>query len=280
MPLVPLSEVLSAARARGGAALGLVCLGWGDVQTFVRAGEAAGVPVILQAGPGARAAIPVEVWGAMFRAAGAGAGVPVVAHLDHGRTVEECRAGLEAGFTSVMFDGSALPLAENIARTAEVLEMARAAGASVEAEVGVVGYDAGAASEGTDPDEAEAFWRACPVDALAVSVGNVHLQRAPGMARIDWARLSRIRDRVGCPLVLHGGSGVAEADRARAAREGVAKINLGTELRQAYGAGLRHVLDEDADRFDRLAIDAAVTDRMVPRVADILRRAWDGPGAS
>ncbi len=273
MPLVPLNPVLEAARARGGYAVGLVCLGWEDAEAFVAAGEETGVPVILQAGPGARRHMPVSLWGAMFRELGARASVPVVAHLDHGKDLEECRDALEAGFTSVMFDGSAMALADNVALTRQVVEMARAFGASVEAEVGVVGYAGGATSCGTNPEEA-ATLAALGIDALAVSLGNVHLQDAPD-AIIDWDLAAALSSAEGQPLVIHGGSGVPPGDRARLARAfGVAKINIGTELRQAYGRALRTVLSDEPELFDRLAIACTVRPGLIHAAASLLRDAW------
>ncbi|MFN3282357.1 MAG: class II fructose-bisphosphate aldolase, partial [Tabrizicola sp.] len=118
--IATLAEVLGPAVRHGYAVPGLVCLGWEDARAYVRAAEAEKAPVILQAGPGARAHMPVAVWGAMFRELAEGTSVPVVAHLDHGMTVADCRAAIEAGFSSVMIDGSALALEENIALTAEV----------------------------------------------------------------------------------------------------------------------------------------------------------------
>lgn len=255
MTLVTLTEVLRPCLADGTAVAGLVVLGWEDAVAFVRAAEAEGRPVILQAGPGCRAHTPLPVLGAMFRTLGEGAAVPVVAHLDHGEGLEVCRQAVDCGFTSVMYDGSALALEENIARTAEVVAMAHAAGVSVEGELGVVGYAGGKASGGTEPAEVGRFVRETGVDALAVSVGTVHLMQAAG-AEVDFARLAAVQAAApGVPLVLHGGSGLDAATRARLVREtAVCKVNIGTELRMAFGAALRGVLAADAQVFDRIAI--------------------------
>ena len=174
MPLATLKKVLAQAEDRSAAALGFVCQGWEDSRAYVRAGEAADAPVILSAGPGARANMPVHLWGEMFRELAKTASVPVVAHLDHGRTLEDCETAIEAGFSSVMIDGSALPLAENIALTNAVSTAARRYGISVEAEVGQVGYEDGAPSEGTTVEEARIFAAETTVDALAISVGLQH----------------------------------------------------------------------------------------------------------
>jgi fructose-bisphosphate aldolase, class II len=211
--------------------------------------------VILKAGPGTRAHTPLPVLAAMFGSLADAASVPVVLHLDHATDQDEIARAIALGFTSVMFDGSRLPLDDNIAATRAVVALARPAGVSVEAELGFVGYAGGAASRGTDPDEAAVFWRQTGVDALAVSVGNEHLMTAAG-AVIDRGRLDAIAAACpGLPLVLHGGSGIAPAERARLARESqVAKFNIGTELRQTFGAALRRTLADDPALFDRIAI--------------------------
>lgn len=254
MTLVTLAQVLQPALQRGYAVPGLVCLGWEDMRAFVMAAEAERAPVILQAGPGARAHTHLPVLGAMFRHLADSVDVPVVAHLDHGHTLDDCRAALDAGFTSVMFDGSTLPLAQNIARTAEVAALAHAAGASCEGEIGFVGYAGGAASAGTDPAEAATFARETGIDAMAISVGNVHLQQDTG-GGLDVARIRHIEKLTRVPLVIHGGSGVSPAQRAAlAAGSRICKFNIGTELRMAFGAALRSAVARDPDRFDRLAL--------------------------
>jgi fructose-bisphosphate aldolase class II len=271
MTSATLSDVLQPALAEGYAVAGLVCLGWDDAVTFLRAAEEIGHPVILQAGPGARRAIPLPVWGKMLRPLADAASVPVVVHLDHGASLEECRAAIGEGFTSVMYDGSRDPLDKNIADTAAVAELAHAAGVSCEGEIGFVGYSGGETSHGTDPDEAARFARETKVDAMAVSVGNVHLKE-DGAVALDWDRLATIGRATAVPLVIHGGSGVARPDRARLVQETpVCKINIGTELRQAYGHALRTVLQDDPALFDRLAIAARVSDMLRPTVHAVLR---------
>lgn len=250
MTVATLGDVLDGPRA----VAGLVVLGWEDARAYVAAAEAEGRPVILQAGPGARAYTPLPVLGAMFRHLAEGAGVPVVCHLDHGEGLEVCRQAVEAGFSSVMYDGSALSLAENIEITQQVVDMARGAGVSVEAELGVVGYAGGKGSVVTDPAEAVAM-AATGIDALAVSVGNVHLMTQT-LAEIDIPALQAIEKAVPrLPLVLHGGSGIAPEVRRRIVAEtAVRKFNIGTELRQVWGAALRDAVGRDASRYDRIAI--------------------------
>jgi fructose-bisphosphate aldolase class II len=254
MTLATLSDVLQPALRDGYAVGGLVTLGWEDMRAYVTAAEEVGCPVILQAGPGCRAHTPLPVLGAMFRHLAEGASVPVVAHLDHGYTFEDCKIALESGFTSLMFDGSRKPLAENIDETAAIAEMAHKAGISCEGEIGFVGYDQGEASAGTDPDEAAKFAKDTGVDAMAVSVGNVHLQQESSDG-LDEARINAIAAVTDVPLVIHGGSGVPHSQRAKLAREtAICKFNIGTELRMAFGTALRDAVARDADRFDRVQI--------------------------
>jgi fructose-bisphosphate aldolase class II len=254
MTLATLTEVLQPALRDGYAVGGLVTLGWEDMRAYTRAAEAEGLPVILQAGPSCRKHTPLPVLGKMFRTLAESVSVPVVAHLDHGYTFEECREALDSGFTSLMFDGSRLPLAENIDRTAKIAEMAHAAGISCEGEIGFVGYSDGETSQGTDPQEAALFARDSGVDAMAISVGNVHLQQN-NEGGLDEKRIRAIEAITEVPLVIHGGSGVPVAQRTALARgSSICKFNIGTELRMAFGDALRAAVDRDPNRFDRVQI--------------------------
>ena len=271
MTRATLADVLGPALRDGQAVAGLVCLGWEDMRAYVAAAEAEGAPVILQVGPGARAHTPLPVLARMMGTLADGASVPVVVHLDHGEDAEVCRAAIGEGFTSVMYDGSRLPFVDNVARTAAIAAMARAAGVSCEGELGFVGYAGGAASTGTDPGEAAWFVAETGVDALAVSVGNVHLQ-TEATDGIDEERLRAVAAVVPVPLVIHGGSGVPPAQRRRlAATARVAKFNIGTELRQTFGQALRDVLAQDLAVFDRIAILAATEPALTQAARTVIR---------
>lgn len=254
MPLVTLSAVLQPALANGYAVAGLVTLGWEDMRAYVKAAEQEQCPVILQAGPGCRKHTPLPVLGAMFTYLADNASVPVVAHLDHGYTLDECKQALDSGFTSLMYDGSRKPLAQNIDETAAIAEMAHAAGVSCEGEIGFVGYADGEASDGTDPDEACQFARQTHVDAMAISVGNVHLQQDAN-AGLDVDRIKAIEALCDVPLVIHGGSGVPIQQRKMLSSDtAICKFNVGTELRMAFGSALRQSVNSNADRFDRVEL--------------------------
>lgn len=270
MTLATLAEVLGPAKSGGYAVAGLVTLGWEDMRAFIAAAEAENFPVILQAGPGCRAHTPLPVLGKMFRYLAEGASVPVVAHLDHGYTKDECELAIDSGFTSVMFDGSKLALADNIAQTAEIVELAHRAGVSCEGEIGFVGYANGANSAGTDPIEAEQFARETGVDAMAISVGNVHLQQDKE-GGLDEARIAQIQQLTDVPLVIHGGSGVPVAQRKKLAREtNICKYNIGTELRMVFGAAMREAVNTDPNRFDRVEILKETHDPVVAAARQVL----------
>lgn len=271
MTLATLAEVLQPALKGNYAVAGLVTLGWEDMRAYVAAAEAEGCPVILQAGPGCRAHTPLPILGKMFRYLAEEASVPVVAHLDHGYTVEECREALDAGFTSIMFDGSRKPLAENIDETAAIAEMAHKMGVSCEGEIGFVGYAGGENSAGTDPAEAARFSAETGVDAMAISVGNVHLQQNKE-GSLDIARIRAIEAVTTVPLVIHGGSGVPVAQRTLlATTSSVCKFNIGTELRMAFGQAMRDAVNADPARFDRVAILKETHDPMVAVTRTVLR---------
>ena len=271
MSIATLADVLQPALRNGYAVAGLVTLGWEDMRAYVAAAEAEGAPVILQAGPSCRAHTPLPVLGKMFRHLAENASVPVVAHLDHGYTLDECREALDAGFTSLMYDGSRKPLTQNIDETALVAEMAHAAGISCEGEIGFVGYSGGEGSAGTDPEEAARFARDTRVDAMAISVGNVHLQQ-DREGGLDEARIRMIEALTTVPLVIHGGSGVPVAQRTALARgSSICKFNIGTELRMAFGAALREAVTRDPDRFDRVAILKETHDPVMLAARTVIR---------
>lgn len=271
MTIATLAEVLQPALDKGYAVAGLVTLGWEDMCAYVEAAEAEGCPVILQAGPSCRAHTPLPILGKMFRHLAEQATVPVVVHLDHGYSLDDCRMAIDAGFTSVMFDGSRKPLQQNIDETAAIAALAHDANVSCEGEVGFVGYANGEQSTGTDPTEAATFALQTGVDAMAVSVGNVHLQQSEGTG-LDIDRIRAIEAATNIPLVIHGGSGVPRAQRrALAQGSNVCKFNIGTELRITFGTALRQNLIDHPDQFDRLEILKATINPMTMATRDILR---------
>ena len=179
------------------------------------------------------------------------ASVPVAVHYDHGLTFDKCMEALKLGFTSVMYDCSTAPYEENLSRVAEMVRICRAMGATVEGELGHVGDNEGAgklenpSDYYTDPAVAADFVRRTGVDALAVAVGNAHgAYRFP--PKLDFERITAIRETAGIPLVLHGGSGLSDGDFREAVCRGVCKINIFTDLDRAGKAGIEKGLREGA----------------------------------
>lgn len=173
--------------------------------------------------------------------------VPVVLHLDHAQSVDRCKRAMEAGYTSVMIDGSKSPIDENIAMTREVTEYARAYGVSVEAEVGIVGGSEDG-MEGSiryaDPGECLRMVKEAQIDALAAALGSVHGPYR-GEPRLNFERMKEISERTDVPLVLHGGSGLPDDQIQRAIRLGHAKINVNTECAQAWTDAVRDFLTDE-----------------------------------
>ena len=254
MTIATLSEVLQPAMEQRYAVAGLVTLGWEDMRAYVHAAEEENVAIILQAGPSCRSHTPLPILGKMFNHLASEASVPVVAHLDHGYTEGECKEAIECGFTSVMFDGSRLSLQENIDRTARIAELAHEADISCEGEIGFVGYSDGEQSNGTNPSEANIFAKDTKVDAMAISVGNIHLQKHKE-GNLDLEKIRQIEKITSIPLVVHGGSGVPSKQRYFLSRNSkICKFNIGTELRMTFGDALKKSIVSDPDQFDRVEI--------------------------
>ncbi len=271
MTVATLAEVLQPALKDGYAVAGLVTLGWEDMRAFVEAAELESSPLILQAGPGCREHTPLPILAKMFLHLAEQASVPIVAHLDHGYAIDECQQALDCGFTSVMYDGSRKPLAQNIDETARIAELAHRYGASCEGEVGFVGYDGGETSAGTTSDEAQQFSTQTGVDAMAISVGNVHLQQGQS-GGLDVERVRAIEAVSNVPLVIHGGSGVpADQRRELANSTAICKYNIGTELRMVFGDALRDAVNKDATRFDRNEILQETHSPLVHAARQVLR---------
>ena len=271
MTLATLSDVLLPALSQGYAVAGMVTLGWEDMRAFVDAAEEENAPIILQAGPSCRAHTPLPILGKMFLHLAENASVPVVAHLDHGYSKEECKIALDCGFTSLMFDGSSKAFSQNIDETAEIAEMAHSSGISCEGEIGFVGYANGDHSAGTDADEAEKFAQQTNIDAMAISVGNVHLKQNRDSG-LNEKLIKEIDERTDVPLVIHGGSGVPLAQRKRLARHSsICKFNIGTELRLVFGCALRNAVNDYPKRFDRVEILKKTHDPMKTAAKKVIR---------
>ena len=210
------------------------------VPAMIQAAEELNVPIILQTSLGTAEYIGFEPLIAAVKALAEKSSVDVALHMDHCKSVEALKKAIDCGYSSVMYDGSSLPIEENIKNTKEVVAYAHAKNVSVEGEVGSIG----GAEEGvvvakdaamyTKPEDALYFANETGVDALAVSIGTTHGQYK-SKAKINYELLSELKEKLGTTgLVLHGGTGVSDEDMMRCVREGMKKITVGTELNKSY----------------------------------------------
>ena len=243
MPLVSVKEGLAAARAGAYAVPLFDAFEPHAAEGMIRAAVERRAPVIVGIYAGLVTSPGAKPLAAFIRAMAGDSPVPVSLMLDHGSDYGQCARALDLGFTDVMFDGSKLSLEENMAATRRVVEAARRAGAGVEAELGHVGSgdeygEYGALGRGfTEPDAASRFVKETGVDSLAVAIGTAH-GLYKGEPRLDLELLREIRSRVDVPLVLHGGTGLNEAQFRAAIAGGIAKINVATDLIMAASAGM------------------------------------------
>ena len=231
MALVKMKDLLRRAEEKN---IGCGAFSVGNMEMVrgaIRAAEELDTPIILQIAEVRLKNSPLHLMGPMMVQAAKEAKVDVAVHLDHGLTFETVDKALEIGFTSVMLDASTLPFEENIARVKAVVEKARKYGATVEAELGLVGgSEDGSCDHGircTDPDDAVVYARETSIDALAVAIGNAH-GNYPVAPTLAFDVLEKIHEKVDIPLVLHGGSGITDKDFQRAISLGIRKVNIAT----------------------------------------------------
>ena len=231
MALVKMKDLLKRAEEKN---IGCGAFSVGNMEMVkgaIRAAEELGTPIILQIAEVRLKNSPLHLMGPMMVQAAKEAKVDVAVHLDHGLTFETVDKALELGFTSVMLDASTLPFEENIAKVKTVVEKAQKYGATVEAELGLVGgSEDGSCDHGircTDPDDAVVYARETGIDALAVAIGNAH-GNYPVAPTLAFDVLEKIHEKVDIPLVLHGGSGITDKDFQRAISLGIRKVNIAT----------------------------------------------------
>jgi len=257
VPLVPMKDLLLWARRDGYAvpAFDLLNMEW--LQALVKAAEDRRSPLILAVAQVHFPWVDIELVSPMIHKMVSRATVPIAVHLDHGVDFNAVVRAIQCGFTSIMFDASDKPFEENVALVSKVTEFCHSAGITVEAELGHVGGEEGglvghAAEERffTDPREAKEFVERTGVDALAVSIGNVH-GAYQGEPRLDFDRLRQLRDATGIPLVLHGGSGLSPEDYRRAIELGIHKINIYADLSNAATGAVWRLLQpvEGREKF-------------------------------
>lgn len=276
MTLVSGKELLEAAK-KGNYAVGAFnCNNMEIVQAIIAAAEAENSPVIIQASQGAikYAGLPYIV--GLVTAAAQNTKIPVCLHLDHGTDFQQVVQCIAKGFTSVMFDGSKLPIEENIAITKKVVEIAKAVGVSAEAEIGkIVGTeDEISVTEReamlTNPEDVEYFVEKTGVDSLAVAIGTAHGQYK-FEPKLDFDRLAKIRSLVDIPIVMHGSSGVPDADVKKAISLGVRKVNIDTNIREAFVKGLKAAMEKNPREIDPRKLLGPAREAMIEIVREKIR---------
>ncbi|MFW6723948.1 class II fructose-bisphosphate aldolase [Streptomyces sp. MAR4 CNY-716] len=278
MPLTTTGELVTAARAadQGVAAFNVITLE--HAEAIAAGAEAAGAPAILQISEnavrfhGGRLLPLAAATAAVAHASSA----QLSLHLDHVVSPELLRSAHGLGFSSVMFDASKLPYAENVKATAEAVRWAHEHAIWIEAELGKVGgkegeapLDAHAPGVRTDPDEAVAYVTDTGVDALAVAVGSSHAM-TERTAALDHELIGRLRSAVAVPLVLHGSSGVPDGELRQAVAAGMVKINVGTALNTAFTGAVRAHLDANPAVVDPRKYLAPGRDEMAATVRRFL----------
>jgi fructose-bisphosphate aldolase, class II len=275
MPLRPAGELVGRAAASGRAAVAFNVVSLEHAEGIVAGADAAGIAVILQISENtARYHGGLEPIAVSAAAVARSARVPVGLHLDHATDPSLVESALEFGFGSVMFDAGARDYAANVEATAAVVTRCHRAGVWVEGELGEIGGKDGASATGarTDPDEASAYVEATGVDALAVAVGSSHQMR-DRVASLDFTLIERLRESVAVPLVLHGSSGVADPDLARAVHSGITKVNIATLLNERFTRALRELVMRDPAPLDvrrLLGAGRAAIEREVARLLVLL----------
>lgn len=233
MSLTTLQPLLKDAKAKSYAVGAFNVVNLETIRGVVQAAESLNSPVILQLAEVHIPFAPIEYMAPIMLQAAVRATVPVCVHFDHGTSFESIALAIKSGFTSVMFDGASLVLEENIKLTKEVVKLGKSFGVTIEAELGQVGgAEAGnqdIEAHLTNIEDVKIFTSKTLVDALAVSIGNLHGQYLEE-PQLQFETLAQLKKCTDTPLVLHGGSGITPADFKKCIQSGIHKINIGTAL--------------------------------------------------
>ncbi len=276
--LVSMREILADAVRGNYAVGGFNCASLESAMGAIRASEELGIPFILQHAPAHEKYIPLAVAGPIMIQLARAAKTPVAVHLDHGDSIEICLRALAMGFTSVMFDGSALPYEENMKATAFVAKTAHTLGATTEAELGSMPHNFNGELKEytpedfyTKPDEAARFVQTTGVDALAISFGTVHgvYKTTP---KLSFGVIDEVRKSTGdLPLVMHGGSGLSADDYRQAIGKGIRKINYYTYGALAGGKGVYGIVKRIPEGLQFHDVATCVTGAIADDVKRVMR---------
>ena len=269
MPLVKLTDVLGPAKKGNYGVAAFDFISPWMMMGMLQAAEEAREPIIMMVIDAPPFMANLDLLACSVQGLAKKTKAPVVLHLDHGRSIDSCRRCIEAGFTSIMFDGSSLPFEENVKAVREVVALCKPHGIPVEAELGQVGsgaeYDL-AKYQYTDPAQAAEFVRATDIDALAVAIGNAH-GVYKGDPKINFPVLGSLLKAVSIPLVLHGGSGIHDEDFVRMVNMGLTKLNFFTELNLEAAARLQAIENNKLNAATALeAIRSAFYDRALAKM--------------
>ena len=267
-----LKDILLPAQDKNYAVACFNVFGYEDARAVVDSAEARNASVILSINLDMRQFMSMEEIVGMLKPMAEKSNAPVCLHLDHTYEVDVVKAAIDAGFTSVMFDGSQLPISENISSIRDVVDYAHPKGVSVEAEVGSVPYASGRdhiKSALTEVADALMMEQQGQPDALAISIGNVHRLES-GSVEIDLERFNELEKALNLPLVIHGTSGLEDKDIQTLSLRQVAKFNVGTVLRKSFGNSLRSTLESDPELFDRITMMKKVIPELRATAAKVI----------
>lgn len=276
MALVSVTELLQRADREGYAVGAFNANNMEIIQAIVEAAEKEKAPVIMQASQGAIKYAGLEFITGMVKIAAEATHIPVALHLDHGTDFDQVIRCIRSGFSSVMYDGSKLTLEENIAITNKVLEITRPIGVSVEAELGKIGgteddvHVSDRDAMYTDPDEARYFVEKTGIESLAIAIGTAHGQYK-GDPKLDFKRLKKIKELVKIPIVLHGSSGVSDKSVRKAIQLGVCKVNIDTNIREAFVWEMRRRMEANPDEIDPRKLLGPARDATVAVIREKIR---------
>ena len=267
-----LKDILTPAQDKNYAVACFNVFGYEDARAVVDSAEARNASVILSINLDMRQFMTMEEIVGMLRPMAEKSKAPVCLHLDHTYEVDAVKEAIDVGFTSVMFDGSQLPISENISLIRDVVDYAHPKGVSVEAEVGSVPYASGRdhiKSALTEVADALIMEQQGQPDALAISIGNVHRLES-GTVEIDLERFNELEKALNLPLVIHGTSGLEDKDIQTLSLRQVAKFNVGTVLRKSFGNSLRSTLESDPELFDRITMMKKVIPELRATAAKVI----------
>ncbi len=277
MSLVTLGEILENAE-EGNYAVGAFNVNNMEIiQALVECATEESSPLILQASQGAIKYAGIDYIVGLVKTAAELTHIPIALHLDHGTSFDQNMMCIRKGFSSIMYDGSEELLEDNISKTKEVVRIAHAVGVSVEGELGrIAGTEDNINVEEeeafmTDPEEAKTFVKETGVDALAVAIGTAHGPYKGKQPKLDFERLEKISKLTKTPVVLHGASGVTEESIRKAIELGVRKINIDTNIREAFTRGVRGLLKAKPDEYDPRKILSPAKEEMKKVIKEKIR---------